>query len=72
LLVQGSIDARSSRPLVKEDDVDRERRRESAEKQKSTKDLEKKKRNEEEPLAASARETPREGKAEGGVRGGFS
>jgi len=43
LLQQGSIDARSSRPLVKEDDVDRERRHEFAEKQKSTKDLEKKK-----------------------------
>ena len=41
--VQGPIDARSSRPLVTEDDVDRDRRRESAEKQKSAKDLEKKK-----------------------------
>jgi len=40
---QGSIDTRSSRPLVKEDDVDRDRRRESTEKQKSAKDLEKKK-----------------------------
>ena len=40
---QGSIDARSSRPPVKEDDIDRDRRRESAEKQKSAKDLEKKK-----------------------------
>ena len=43
LLGQGSIDARSSKPPVKEDDVDRERRRASTEKQKSTKDLEKKK-----------------------------
>jgi len=43
LLGQGSIDAQSSRPPVKEDDVDLERRRESAEKQKSVKDLEKKK-----------------------------
>ena len=41
--VQGPIDARSSRPPVTEDDVDRDRRRESAEKQKSAKDLEKKK-----------------------------
>jgi hypothetical protein len=40
---QGSIDARSSRPPVKEDDADRDKRRESTEKQKSTKDLEKKK-----------------------------
>ena len=38
---QESIDAQSSRPPVKEDDVDRDRRRESAEKQNSTKDLEK-------------------------------
>ena len=43
LFLQGPIDARSSRPPVKEDGVDRERRRESAEKQKSVKDLEKKK-----------------------------
>jgi len=42
LLVQGSIDARSSKPPVKEDDVDRDKRRESAEKLKSTKDMEKK------------------------------
>ena len=41
--MQGSIDARSSKPLVKEDDVDRDKRRESAEKQKSAKDLENKK-----------------------------
>ena len=54
LLVHGPIDARSSRPPVKEDGVDRERRRESAEKQKSAKDLEKKKREEEESRAASA------------------
>ena len=40
---QGSIDAQSLRPPVKEDDVDRDKRRESAEKQKSAKDLEKKK-----------------------------
>ncbi|XP_021315156.1 TRAF3-interacting protein 1-like [Sorghum bicolor] len=39
----GSIDARSSKPLVKEDDVDRDRRRESTEKSKSVKDMEKKK-----------------------------
>ena len=37
------MDARSSRPPVNEDDADRDRRRESAEKQKSAKDLEKKK-----------------------------
>ena len=43
LLVQGSIDARSSKPPIKEDGVDRERRRESVEKQKYAKDLEKKK-----------------------------
>ena len=41
--MQGSIDARSSKPPVKEDEVDRDKRRESAEKQKSAKDLEKKK-----------------------------
>jgi len=40
--VQGSINARSSKPLVKEDEVDRDKRRESVEKQKSAKDLEKK------------------------------
>ena len=40
---QGLIDARFSRPPVKEDDADRDKRRESVEKQKSTKDLEKKK-----------------------------
>jgi len=40
---QGSIDAWSSRPPVKEDDADRDKRHESAEKQKSAKDLEKKK-----------------------------
>jgi len=43
LLKQGSINAQSSKPLVKEDDVDRERRHVSAEKLKSAKDLEKKK-----------------------------
>jgi len=42
LLSQGSIDVRSSRPPVKEDEVDRDKRRQSAEKQKSTKDSEKK------------------------------
>jgi len=42
LLVQGPIDARSSKPPVKEDDVDRDKRRESVEKLKSAKDLEKK------------------------------
>ena len=42
-LVQGSIDARSSKPPVKEDDVDRDKSRESAEKQKFAKDLEKNK-----------------------------
>jgi hypothetical protein len=36
------IDARSSKPLVKEDNVDRERRHESVERQKSAKDLKKK------------------------------
>ena len=43
LLSQGPIDVRSSRPPVKEDEVDRNKRRQSAEKQKSTKDSEKKK-----------------------------
>jgi len=38
LLSQGSIDVRSSRPPVKEDGVDRDKRRQSVEKQKSTKD----------------------------------
>jgi len=41
--MQASIDARSSKPPVKEDDVDRDKRRVSAEKQKSAKVLEKKK-----------------------------
>ena len=41
--MQGSINARSLKPPVKEDDVDRDKRRESAEKLKSGKDLEKKK-----------------------------
>jgi len=36
------IDARSSKPPVKEDDVDRNKRHESAEKLKSAKDLENK------------------------------
>jgi len=42
LLVQGPIDARSSKPPVKEDGVDRDKRCESAEKLMSAKDLEKK------------------------------
>ncbi|XP_021303788.1 cyclic nucleotide-gated cation channel beta-1-like [Sorghum bicolor] len=37
----GSIDVRSSKPPVKEDEVDRDKRRESAEKQKSATDLKK-------------------------------
>jgi len=37
---QGPIDVRSSRPPVKEDEVDRDRRRQSAEKLKSAKDSE--------------------------------
>ena len=41
--MQGSIDARSLKPPVKDDEVDRNKRRESTEKQKSAKDLEKKK-----------------------------
>ena len=41
--MKGSIDARSSKPPVKEDDVDHDKRHESVEKQKSAKDLEKKK-----------------------------
>ena len=41
-LLQGWIDVRSSRPPVKEDEVDRDRRRLSAKKQKSAKDSEKK------------------------------
>jgi hypothetical protein len=40
---QGPIDARSSKPPGKEDDADREKRRASAEKQKSVKDAERKK-----------------------------
>ena len=40
LFWQGQIDVRSSRPLVKEDDVERDKRRQTAEKQKSAKDLE--------------------------------
>jgi len=39
----GAIDARSSKPLVKEDDVEREKRRASAEKHKFVQDAEKKK-----------------------------
>ena len=39
---QGMIDFQSSKPLMKEDDVNREKRRAFAEKQKSTKDAEKK------------------------------
>ena len=41
--MQGPIDARSLRPPVKEDEVNRDKRRESAEKQKSAVDLKKKK-----------------------------
>ena len=40
---QGAIDARSSKPPVKEDDVERKKRRASAEKHKSMQDTEKKK-----------------------------
>ena len=43
LFRQGRIDVRSSRPPVKEDEVDRDKRRESTEKQKSAMDLKKKK-----------------------------
>jgi len=43
LLSQGPIDVRSSSTPVKEDEVDRDKRRQSAEKQKSAKDSEKKK-----------------------------
>jgi len=39
----GIVNARSSKPPVKEDEVDRDKRRESTEKQKSAKDLKKKK-----------------------------
>jgi hypothetical protein len=42
LFRQGRIDVRSSRPPVKEDEVDRDARRQSAEKQKSVKDSVKK------------------------------
>ena len=42
LFWQGQIDVRSSRPLVKEDEVDHDKRRQSAEKLKSAKDSEKK------------------------------
>ena len=41
--MQGSIDARSSKPPVKEDEVDHDKGRESAEKRKSAMDLKKKK-----------------------------
>ena len=41
--MQGSIDARSSKPPVKEDEVDHDKRHESTEKQKSAQDLKKKK-----------------------------
>ena len=41
-LLQGPIDVRSSRPPVKEDKVDRDKQRQSAEKLKSAKDSEKK------------------------------
>jgi len=58
LLAQGSIDARSSKPPVKEDDVDRDKRRESAEKSKSAKDMEKKK-EKKKYLARQALETHR-------------
>ena len=43
MFCQGAIDARSSKPLVKEDDVEHEKRRASAEKHKSMQDIEKKK-----------------------------
>ena len=42
LFWQGQIDVLSSRPLVKEDEVDRDKQHQSAEKQKSAKDSEKK------------------------------
>jgi len=42
LFWQGQIDVRSSKPLVKEDEVDRDKRCQSAEKQKSVKDSKKK------------------------------
>ena len=42
LFSQGPIDVWSSRPPVKEDEVDHDKRRQSAEKQKSAKDSEKK------------------------------
>jgi len=42
LFWQGRIDVQSSRPLGKEDEVDRDKRRQSAEKLKSAKDSEKK------------------------------
>jgi len=58
LLVQGSIGARSSKPPVKEDDVDRDKRRESVEKLKSAKDSEKKK-EKKKNLARQALETRR-------------
>jgi len=56
--MQGSIDARSSKPPVKEDDVDRDRRHESAKKLKSARDLEKKK-EKKKNLARQALETHR-------------
>ena len=42
-MCQGVIDARSLKPLVKEDDAEREKRRASTEKQQSVKHAEKKK-----------------------------
>ena len=42
LFWQGRIDVRSSRPPVREDEVDRDARRRSAEKSKSAKDSKKK------------------------------
>ena len=56
--MQGSIDARSLKPPVKEDDVDRDRRRESVEKLKFARDLEKKK-EKKKNLARQALETRR-------------
>ena len=57
--LQDSINARSSRPPMKEDDVDRDKRHESAEKQKSMKDLEKKKEKKKKNLEQQALEKRR-------------
>jgi hypothetical protein len=55
LLRRGTIDARSLKPPVKEDEVDREKRLTSAKKHKTVQDTEKKKEKKEESHLAGAR-----------------